>query len=162
VSQGACPNSWLFRCFQFRLTFEANKELGSTSIRDSNLQFSHISDDQNSCQLVTRQEKPLWFPANTIGKPKGVWPTFVSFPIAHAFQGDGLGLVYHHASATWDAPSLEERKRAMGFQTGTTSHTKVTKLERKALLGRSMDMNSLRWLLVTCVLFQMYTTPTLI
>jgi len=50
----------------------------------------------------------------------------------------------------------------MGFQTSTTSHTKVIKLERNALLGRGMDLNSLTWLLVTCVLFQMYTTPTLI
>ncbi len=50
----------------------------------------------------------------------------------------------------------------MGFQTGTTNHTKVTKLEQYALLGRGMDLNSLTWLLVTCVLFQMYTTPTLI
>jgi hypothetical protein len=50
----------------------------------------------------------------------------------------------------------------MGFQTGTTSHTKVTRLERNALLGRSMDLNSLTWLLITCVFFQMYTTPSLI
>jgi hypothetical protein len=50
----------------------------------------------------------------------------------------------------------------MGFQTGITNHTKMTKLERNALLGRGMDLNSLTWLLVTCVLFQMYTTPTLI
>ncbi len=119
-------------------------------------------DDQSSCQPVTRQEKPPWFPPNIIGKPRGAWPTFVSFPGAHAFQGDGLGLVYHHASATWDEPSPEERERAMGFQAGTTSHTKVTRLERNALLGRGMDLNSLTWLLVTCVLFQMYTTPTLV
>jgi hypothetical protein len=50
----------------------------------------------------------------------------------------------------------------MVFQTGTTSHTKVTRLEHNALPGRNMDLNSLTWLLVTCVLFQMYTTPTLI
>jgi hypothetical protein len=50
----------------------------------------------------------------------------------------------------------------MGFQTGTTSYPKVTRLEHNALLGRDMDLNSLTWLLVTCVLFQMYTTPTLI
>jgi hypothetical protein len=50
----------------------------------------------------------------------------------------------------------------MGFQIGTTNHTKVTKLEHNALLGKGMDLNSLTWLLVTCVLFQMYTTPTLI
>jgi len=119
-------------------------------------------DDQSSCQPVTRQEKPPWFPANTIGKPRGAWPTFVSYPGAHAFQGDGPGLVYHHALATWDEPSPKEIKRAMGFQTSTTSHTKVTKLERNVLLGRSMDLNSLTCLLVTCVLFQMYTTLTLI
>jgi hypothetical protein len=50
----------------------------------------------------------------------------------------------------------------MGFQIGITSHTKVTKLERNVLLGRGMDMNSLTWLLVTCVFFQMYTTLALI
>ncbi len=35
-------------------------------------------------------------------------------------------------------------------------------MECNVLLGRGMDLNSLTWLLVTCVLFQMYTTPTLI
>ncbi len=30
TSQGACPNSLLFRCFRLRLTFEPIKELGST------------------------------------------------------------------------------------------------------------------------------------
>jgi hypothetical protein len=131
-------------------------------MRDPNLQVSPILDDRNSCQPITRQDKPLWFLTNTIGKPKGVWPTFVSFLGTHAFQGDGLGLVYFHASTTWDEPSPKERKRAMGFQTGSTSHTKVIRLERNILMGRGMDLNSLTWLLVTCVLFQMYTTPTLI
>jgi len=70
--------------------------------------------------------------------------------------------VYRHASATWDEPSPKEKEKAMGFQTGTTSHTKVIKLEHNALLGRGMDLNALTWLLVTCVLFQMYTTLTLI
>jgi hypothetical protein len=50
----------------------------------------------------------------------------------------------------------------MGFQTSTTSHTKVTRLERNTLLGRGMDLNSLTWLLATCVLVQMYTTLALI
>jgi len=119
-------------------------------------------DDQSSSQLVTRQEKPFWFLANTIGKPRGAWPTFVSFPRAHTFQGDGLGLIYHHVSATRDEPSPKKRKMVMGFQTSITSHTKVTRLECNALLRRGMDLNSLTWLLVTCVFFQMYTIPTLI
>ncbi len=99
---------------------------------------------------------------NTIGKPRGASPTFVSFPGAHAFQGDGPNLVYYRALATWVEPSPEERERVMGFQTGTTSHTKVIRLERNALLGRGMDMNSLTWLLVTCGFFQIYTTSALI
>jgi hypothetical protein len=109
-----------------------------------------------------KQKKPPWFPINTIGKPRGAWPTFVSFPGTHAFQGDGPSLVYCHVHPTWDELSPKERERAMGFQTGTTSHTKVIKLEHNVLLGRGMDLNSLTWLLVTYVLFQIYTTLTLI
>jgi hypothetical protein len=70
--------------------------------------------------------------------------------------------MYPHASITWDEPSPKEKERGMGFQASTTSHTKVTRLERNALLGRGMDLNSLTWLLVICVLFQMYITPKLI
>jgi hypothetical protein len=70
--------------------------------------------------------------------------------------------VYRHVSTTWDEPSLEEKERGMGFQINTTSHTKVIKLEHNIILGRGMNMNSLTWLLLTYVLFQMYTTPTLI
>jgi len=83
------------------------------TIRDPNLQVFHILDDHSSSQPVTRQEKPPWFPTNIIGKPKGVWPTFVSFPRAHAFQGDGLGLVYRYASTTWDEPSPEKKKKGL-------------------------------------------------
>jgi len=59
-------------------------------------------------------------------------------------------------------PNPEERKRVMGFQTGTTNHTKVTKLEHNILLGRGMDLNFFTWLLVIYVFFQMYITPALI
>ncbi len=99
---------------------------------------------------------------NIIGKPRGVWPTFISFLEAHAFQGNGPSLVYRHTLTTWDEPSSKEREKVMGFQISTNSDTKVTKLERNALLGRGMDLNSLIWLFVTYVLFQMYTTQALI
>jgi hypothetical protein len=38
----------------------------------------------------------------------------------------------------------------------------MTRLERNALLGKGMDLNSLTWFLVIYVLFQMYTTLVLI
>ncbi len=71
-----------------------------------------------------------------------------------------LGVSSCFSHLKWTKP--RRKRRAMGFQTGTTSHTKVTRFEHNTLLGRGMDLNSLTWLLVTCVLFQMYTTPTLI
>jgi hypothetical protein len=71
-------------------------------------------------------------------------------------------LVYCHVLVTWDELSPEERERAMGIQTSTTNHTKVTRLECNALLRRGMHLNSLTWLLVTCLLFHMYTTLALI
>jgi hypothetical protein len=86
---------------------------------------------------------------NIIGKPRGVWPTFVSFPGAHVFHEDGRGLMYRHASATWDEPNPEEKERAMGFQIGTTSHTKVTRLEHNVLLGNARNMLSLMHLEAT-------------
>jgi hypothetical protein len=70
----------------------------------------------------------------------------------------GVSSCFSHLG--WTKP--KKKKRAMGFQTGTINHTKLTKLERNALLGKGMDLNSLTWLLVTCVLFQMYITLTLI
>ncbi len=70
--------------------------------------------------------------------------------------------MYCHASATRNEPSPEERERAMGFQTRITNHTKVIRMDCNLLLGKGMDLNSFTWLLVTCVLFQMYITPILI
>jgi hypothetical protein len=88
---------------------------------------------------ITRQEKPPWFPTNTIKKPIGVWPTFVSFPRARAFQGDGPNSVYRHSLATWNESNSEERKKVMGFQIGITSHTEVVRLEHNALLEIGME-----------------------
>jgi hypothetical protein len=61
--------------------------------RDPKLQVDQILDGSSSCKPVTREERPPWYPANTIGQPRGAWPTLLSFPGAHAFQGDGPGLV---------------------------------------------------------------------
>jgi hypothetical protein len=77
----------------------------------------------------------------------------VSFLGTHAFQGDGPGLVYRQASATWDESSSEERKRAMGFQTGTISHTKVTRLECNVLAWKDFHDKA------SGVLFQIVVLP---
>jgi hypothetical protein len=59
----------------------------------------------------------------------------------------------------WTKP--KRKKKGYGVQIGTTSHTKMTRLECNVLLGKGMDLNSFTWLLVTYVFFQMYTSQTL-
>ncbi len=60
----------------------------------------------------------------------------------------------------WTKP--RRKRKGYGVPNWHSSHTQVTRVERNALLGRGMDLNSFTWLLVTCVFFQMYRTPTLI
>jgi hypothetical protein len=77
-----------------------------------------------------------------------------------------------HLSGRWTKPNVSScfnhlgwtkpRRKKKGYGVPTTSHTKVIRLEHNVLLGRGMDLNSHTWLLVTYVLFQMYTTLTLI
>jgi hypothetical protein len=71
-----------------------------------------------------------------------------------------LGVLSCFNHLGWTKP--RKKKKGYRFQIGTTNHTKVIRLERNILLEKGMDLNSLTWLLVTSVLFQMYTTPTLI
>jgi hypothetical protein len=78
-----------------------------------------------------------------------------------------------HLSRRWTKPSVlscfshlgwikpKRKRKSYGFQTSTINHTKVIRLERNALLGKGMDLNSLTWLLVSCVLSQMYITQPL-
>jgi hypothetical protein len=66
--------------------------------RPQPISFSHIG--WSKLLPTSYKAKETSISCEQIGKPKGVWPTFVSFPRAHAFQGDGTGLMYHHASVT--------------------------------------------------------------
>jgi hypothetical protein len=70
---------------------------------------SHIGWSELLPTSYKARETSLVF-FNTIGKPKGAWPTFVSFPWTHTFQGDGPGMVYCHVSATWDELSPKKEK----------------------------------------------------
>jgi hypothetical protein len=88
VAPTRCGTMW-FLCAlvaqlvdQFYTTF--NFAIGS-KIHNQRSQLIVFSHNEWSKLLPTRQEKPPWFPMNTIGKPKSVSPTFVSFPRTHAF-----------------------------------------------------------------------------
>ncbi len=68
--------------------------------------------------------------------------------------------MYCHASTTWDELSPKEREKVMGFQTGTTNHIKVTRLERNALLGKGIYGPELPYMVIgnLCTLSNVHNT----
>jgi hypothetical protein len=48
-------------------------------------------------------------------------------------------------------PNTDERKRAMGFPTGTTNVPGLSEHQRQFLLGQAMDVNYLIWIILLVV-----------
>jgi len=70
VSQGVCPNSLLFCCFQFGFTFESIKELGGASqgtlaLFNVDIQHKHGKDNVLPNALSQKQLKVVY-----VGKTK--------------------------------------------------------------------------------------------
>lgn len=80
------------------------------TLTDPMLLVDQILNGDSSCQPVTMQERASWYAANSVGDPRGAWPTIMLFPGAHTFQGDQPGLVFRHSTTTWDEPSLNLRR----------------------------------------------------
>ncbi len=52
-----------------------------------------------------------------MGQRRMALPTFVSFPVSHAYREGGPGLVWDTCSQRLVEPNADERKHAMGFPT---------------------------------------------
>ena len=58
---------------------------------------------------------------NQVGMPRLALPTLVSYLGSHAFRDHGPGLVWDTTTHRLEEPQTDERERAMGFPTGTTT-----------------------------------------
>jgi hypothetical protein len=61
----------------------------------------------------------------------------------------------------WDAhtkihtkPLVDERERAMGFRTGTTTAPGLFKGQRRFVLGKAMDLYTIVWTISLCLALQ--------
>jgi hypothetical protein len=68
-------------------------------------------------------------------------PTFVSFPMSHAYMEGGLGLVWDTCLQWLVEPNADERERAMGFPKRVTSIPFIFEASRQQVLGQAMDLN---------------------
>ncbi|CAI7803811.1 unnamed protein product [Closterium sp. NIES-53] len=102
---------------------------------------------------VTERDHPTQYPCNKVGEPRQAWPTLVAHENAKGFKKvgsrEGPGMVYDVARGDWEEPTAQERELAMGFMAGATACDQMTEKDRRAALGRAMDLNALHWLLTT-------------
>jgi hypothetical protein len=83
---------------------------------------------------------------NRVGQPRMALPTFVSFPMSHAYREGSLELVWDTCSQELVEPNANERERAMGFPTGVTSIPSIFETSCRQMLGQVMDLNCLTWI----------------
>jgi hypothetical protein len=89
-------------------------------IRRLDVYVSEILDPHRTPQRVYHDDQAPLAVVNRKGEPRWALPTLVSFVHSYAFKDNGPGLVWDSITQEMVEPNADERKRAMGFPTGTT------------------------------------------
>ncbi len=108
---------------------------------------------RHSQEVVHEDSAPLAL-VNKVGLPRLALPTLMSYPRSFAFRDGGPGLVVDTSTQRLEEPCADERERAMGFLTGTTSGPGVTESQRRHILGQAMDLNAMVWFIGICLASQ--------
>lgn len=88
---------------------------------------------------------------NTPGAPLKAFSTFVSLQGSHAYKPGQQSMVIT-PDGHYDEPNARERERAMGFMEDTTNT--LPEPARRRLLGASMDMHAVSFILCSAMTFQ--------
>jgi hypothetical protein len=80
---------------------------------------------------------------NTVGSPRAVMPTLMSFPHSRAFREGRQGCIWDNNVHKHDEPTADERELMMGFEPSSTAAPRVTERQRRSLLGQAIDINAL-------------------
>jgi hypothetical protein len=119
----------------------------SQVVRPAGLIVDDILDAGRRSQAVERNDLPPLAVVNKVGSPRAALPIIVSFTTSHAYQQGGSGLVWDERLHQLVEPNADERERAMGFPTGTTTVPGFSEAIWRQLLGQVIDLNCLSWIL---------------
>jgi hypothetical protein len=90
-------------------------------IKRPDVYVSDILDPHRTPQRVYHDDQAPLAVVNCKGEPSRAFPTLVSFGRLYAFKDNGPGLVWDSIAQEMVEPNADEKKRAMGFQTGITN-----------------------------------------
>ncbi len=114
--------------------------------RSSHFIVDNILDIGQCFQVVRVADRSPMVVVNRVGQLRMALPTFVSFPMSHAYREGGLELVWDTCSQQLVEPNADERERVMGFPIGMTSIPSISEASRRQVLGQAMDLNCLTWI----------------
>ena len=113
-----------------------------------------IIEDHHEAQLAAHTSVPGDYAVNEVGKPLRAFATFVTVKGSHAYRDNGHSLLINTDTGNLEEPNANEREAAMGFMVGTTAHDAVTEAERRRMLGGTMDMFQIKFLIGAIMVFQ--------
>ena len=118
-----------------------------------------ILEPGRSAQNAKYSNAPGRHQVNIIGKPLRALATLVSMRGTHAYRAGEHSMIWA-ANGEQEEPTALERERAMGFIENTTqAGPPITEADRRRLLGSTMDMHALTFLVssIKCFQFAFFT-----
>ena len=91
---------------------------------------------------------------NKVGVSWRAFPTFLTFQQPFTFRNRGPGMIWDAHTKTHTESLADERVRAMGFQTGTTTTPSLSEGQRRFMLGQAMDFHTMVWTVGLCLALQ--------
>jgi hypothetical protein len=131
-------------------------------IKRPDVYVSDILDPHRAPRRVYHDDQAPLAVVNRKGEPRRALPTLVSFARSYAFKDNGLGLVWDSTTQEMVEPNADERERAMGFPTDTTSVPGLSEHQPRFLLGQAMDVNCLTWIVSLVVAEQKRLASSLV
>ena len=115
----------------------------------------NILQPGHTAQTARHDRAPGRHSVNVVGQPLRAFATFVTVRGSYAYRAGQHSLI-RQANGTWDEPTALERERAMGFMDNTTKVCpSISEADRRRILGSTMDLHALQFLVGGIQCFQM-------
>jgi len=111
-----------------------------------------ILDPGRFAQYSLKDDRPPFYPANKLGQPLQAFPTLVAARSSYSFRNGKSGQVFDTSLNAWTELTVNERERALGYDTDTTAAPGLSLLDRHVLTGSCIDANTAHYLLAAAQL----------
>lgn len=118
--------------------------------RPPGLTVQQILEHGRSPMPVVYASRPPWYPCNKVGQPREALPTLMAYEGSYSFKPRRSGSIWDEASQEYTEPTALERELALGYTANDTAAESVTEQERRQVLGRCMDANTMQALFGIC------------